>query len=196
MVADHIGAVFFPDILAIRFLGRLSFPLFAWLIGQGEKHTRNLRLYLGRLIILGGVSQPIFYLVFRYFALNILATLSLGLLAIKLNKLTRVKLLFPFIFAALAQYTNCEYGAYGVFVIFLLSEFNYARIFWWIKWLALHSLIFFLPGLPSYQFLAGLAPIILILWKREQGQKAKWFYLFYPLHLALILLVQWLILSR
>ena len=82
MVCDHIGAVIFPKILILRFLGRLSFPLFAWLIGQGEKNTNNFKLYLLRLVILGVISQPIYYLTFHSSALNILATLAFGLLAI------------------------------------------------------------------------------------------------------------------
>ncbi|MFB2921097.1 TraX family protein [Aerosakkonema funiforme] len=35
MLVDHIGAIFFPKIFVLRIVGRLSFPLFAWLIGQG-----------------------------------------------------------------------------------------------------------------------------------------------------------------
>ncbi|MFB2968893.1 TraX family protein [Aerosakkonema sp. BLCC-F183] len=66
MLVDHIGAIFFPKIFVLRIVGRLSFPLFAWLIGQGEKHTKNFKLYLVRLIILGLISQPVSYLLFQW----------------------------------------------------------------------------------------------------------------------------------
>ena len=193
MVCDHIGAVIFPKILILRFLGRLSFPLFAWLIGQGEKHTNNFKLYLLRLVILGVVSQPIYYLTFHSSALNILATLAFGLLAIRVTKVIGSNL-FTFIFAVLAQLANAEYGAYGVFVIILLSEMNFTKITWWIKWISLNLLTFWLPGFFFYQFLAGLSPLSLNLWNSQQGRKAKWFYPFYPVHLALILILQLLIL--
>ena len=193
MVCDHIGAVIFPKILILRFLGRLSFPLFAWLIGQGEKYTNNFKLYLLRLVILGVVSQPIYYLTFHSSALNILATLAFGLLAIRVNKVIGSNL-FTLIFAALAQLANAEYGAYGVFVIILLSEVNINRITWWLKWISLNLLTFWLPGFFFHQFLAGLTPLILSLWNSQQGRKAKWFYPFYPVHLALILILQLLIL--
>ena len=193
MVCDHIGAVIFPKILILRFLGRLSFPLFAWLIGQGEKYTNNFKLYLLRLVILGVISQPIYYLTFHSSALNILATLAFGLLAIRVNKVIGSNL-FTLIFAALAQLANAEYGAYGVFVIILLSEMNFTRFTWWLKWISLNLLTFWLPGFFFHQFLAGLTPLILSLWNSQQGRKAKWFYPFYPVHLALILILQLLIL--
>lgn len=193
MVCDHIGAVIFPKILILRFLGRLSFPLFAWLIGQGEKYTNNFKVYLLRLIILGVVSQPIYYLTFHSSALNILATLAFGLLALRINKITDSKL-FTFIFAALAQLANAEYGAYGVFVITLLSEINFTKITWWIQWILLNLLTFWLPGFFFYQFLAGLTPLILSLWNGQKGQKNKCFYPFYPLHLGFILICKLLIL--
>lgn len=195
MVIDHIGAVIFPKLLVLRFLGRLSFPLFAWLVGQGEKHTRNFNIYLVRLCILGLLSQPIYYLLFHSFKINILATLSLGLLAIRLEKLTKLKVIYTLFFAILAQLINAEYGAYGVFTLTLLAKFNSNSIAWWIKWTLLNLLTLPIPGFLFYQVLAVLAPIILILWNCKQGQKAKWFYTFYPLHLALILLLRLLIIS-
>lgn len=196
MVYDHIGAVIFPDILVLRFLGRLSFPLFAWLIGQGEKYTINFNTYLFRLIAVGLLSQPIYYLLFQSKRLNILATLSLGLLALRLDKLTNLKVLFTLLFATLAELINAEYGAYGVIVITLLSKFNYQRITWWVKWLLLNLITLFTPGFLSYQVLAVLAPTILMLWNCKQGQKAKWFYTFYPLHLALLLFLRLLTINR
>ena len=30
MIADHIGAKFFPTIAELRVVGRIAFPLFAW----------------------------------------------------------------------------------------------------------------------------------------------------------------------
>lgn len=93
MVVDHVGVLFFPKVLAFRYLGRLSFPLFAWAIGQGEKHTKNFNVYLIKLIVWGIISQPIYYLVFRSLSLNILITLALGLLALRLEKLLSYKYL-------------------------------------------------------------------------------------------------------
>lgn len=196
MVCDHLGAVIFPKLLILRFLGRLSFPIFAWLIGQGEKYTNNFKIYLLRLIILGVVSQPIYYLTFRSSALNILATLTFGLVAIRTDRILKSKFLFTLVFGVLAQLANAEYGFYGVCVISLLSESDFNTATWWLKWILLNLLTFWFPGFLFYQFLAVLTPLILNSWNGQQGQKAKWFYLFYPLHLVLIFLLRLLILNN
>lgn len=47
MTIDHIGVVFFPHQLALRYIGRLSFPLFAWLVGRGIWRKK-----------MGGTSNP------------------------------------------------------------------------------------------------------------------------------------------
>ncbi|HEY9849350.1 MAG TPA: TraX family protein [Leptolyngbyaceae cyanobacterium] len=190
MVIDHIGYVFFPKLLIFRIIGRLSFPLFAWLIGEGEKHTKNFNMYVARLIGLGIISQPLYYLLFDLWRPNILAALALGLLAIRLDKITDLKIGFTLLFAGIAQLINAESGAYGVLLIVFLSKFEAKSVRWWIAWIVF-NLICVLPLAiesleQSYQFFAVLAPLFLLQWKGEPGLKTKWFYLFYPLHLAIL----------
>jgi TraX protein len=91
MVCDHIGVVFFPSQLIFRYIGRFSFPLFAWLLGQGEKYTKDFNSYFLKLTVWGFLSQPIYYLLFNNYSLNILVTLLLSLLAIRLGKLIEMK---------------------------------------------------------------------------------------------------------
>lgn len=187
MVCDHVGVVFFPKILLFRYIGRFSFPLFAWLVGQGEKHTKNFQAYLARLSIWGVISQPAYFLLFHFWNLNILATLALGLLAIRLGKLIGSKYLAWALLAAIAQLTNASYGAYGVLTITLLAEFKSTKFSWWLKWFLVNLLSFAITKFSFYQLLAILAPAVLILWNGKQGRKFKSFYLFYPLHFLLLL---------
>ena len=35
MLVDHIGLLFFPEIMAFRIVGRIAMPLFAYGIAQG-----------------------------------------------------------------------------------------------------------------------------------------------------------------
>lgn len=57
MVIDHTGAVLFPDVLYLRLIGRISFPIFTWLIVMGFTHTSNLKKYLLRMGVFAVISE-------------------------------------------------------------------------------------------------------------------------------------------
>ena len=74
--------------IAMRLVGRVAFPLFAFMIAEGAAHTRDRRRYALRLLLLAIVSEIPFNLVAGGGALtypadqNTVFTLLLGLLAI------------------------------------------------------------------------------------------------------------------
>ena len=41
MLIDHIGLQMFPDLLIFRIIGRLAFPIFAYMIAEGCFYTKN-----------------------------------------------------------------------------------------------------------------------------------------------------------
>ena len=47
MTVDHIGVQFFPNIQLLRIIGRLALPIFAYMIAQGCRYTKNKARYLG-----------------------------------------------------------------------------------------------------------------------------------------------------
>ena len=49
MVIDHVGDMFFPELLWLRMIGRLAMPVFAFCITEGYIHTRNRKKYLLRM---------------------------------------------------------------------------------------------------------------------------------------------------
>ena len=57
MVIDHVGLFFFPHLQIFHIIGRLAFPLFAWLIAKGAKYTENINHYLFRLFVFALLSQ-------------------------------------------------------------------------------------------------------------------------------------------
>ena len=57
MLIDHIGIVFVDNNLFMRAVGRLAFPVFAFLLVQGLLRTSDVRRYLLRLGIFAVVSE-------------------------------------------------------------------------------------------------------------------------------------------
>lgn len=41
MTLDHVGAYLLPQVLFLRILGRLSLPIYAYMIAEGCRHTRS-----------------------------------------------------------------------------------------------------------------------------------------------------------
>ena len=46
MVVDHVGMLLFPGNIMFRVVGRVSFPLFCFLIVEGFYHTKDIKKYL------------------------------------------------------------------------------------------------------------------------------------------------------
>lgn len=191
MVVDHIGAILYPNFFLLRVLGRFSFPLFGWLLVQGEKHTTNFRRYVLRLLWLGILSQPIYMLAFEVQRPNILFTLVTGLLCLHLGRTFPRWQLFIWIAAGvLAAATDMEYGSYGIAVIALIGWFEPSWM-WWMGWLLLHLITWLVfPSIGQLQTPVMLAPLLFSLANYQQGAKARWFYLFYPLHLLVLFLIK------
>ncbi len=63
MIIDHIGAVLYPvsqypDMAFLRIIGRIAFPIFAFLIVEGYRHTGNLKAYAVRLFCCTDLRGP------------------------------------------------------------------------------------------------------------------------------------------
>lgn len=60
MVIDHAGLLLFPQAAVLRWIGRISFPLFAFCVGDGCVHTRKPGVYFWRVLGLGLACQIVF----------------------------------------------------------------------------------------------------------------------------------------
>jgi len=84
MLVDHIGHMFFSGTevgVYMRLFGRLSFPLFAWMIANSWAHTSNRKKFLNRLFLFAFIAQIPYGLVFGHGEMNILFlfVLAIGL---------------------------------------------------------------------------------------------------------------------
>ena len=57
MLADHIGAVLFPEQILFRVIGRLAFPIFAYTLVEGFFYTHDIKKYMCRIGILALLSE-------------------------------------------------------------------------------------------------------------------------------------------
>lgn len=124
MLTDHAGKMVFGNCIEMRLLGRLAFPLYAWCMVVGAGYTHSMPRYIGRLALLGVVSQPLYMaaLSHTWDQPNVLLTLTLGLCAIwgmKERKLLS-QIWVPLAALALAELTGCDYGWRGVLLLMLL----------------------------------------------------------------------------
>ena len=83
MFIDHLGILIFPNELWLRDLGRLSMPLFAFMIAEGCRYTKNKIKHFFLLFGLGTACQ-IVYIIFdpSNMYLGILLTFSISTLII------------------------------------------------------------------------------------------------------------------
>ena len=210
MLVDHAGVAFFDDNLAMRAIGRMSMPIFAFLLVEGFRHSHNLVIYFVRLSLMALVSQPIYMFAFPGYpglGLNILFTLSLGLLM--LYGYARSGSIWVVAAAAvLAEIVNLDYGSFAILLIFVLYRWNGSTrsnlmqlLLLPIAWQEIRRLIhvlsvtglgspeLFLPLLPTFATgtLAWFAGFFIAAYNHQVGRPGKyWFYLFYPGHLLAI----------
>ena len=82
MLIDHIGVYLYPDVMLLRIIGRISFPIFAYMIAEGCRYTKNRGEYLGMIAALGVICQVVFYVAMGSLYMGILITFSLSILCI------------------------------------------------------------------------------------------------------------------
>lgn len=61
MTIDHIGMMLFPDIMWLRYIGRLSAPIFVFCVTEAMRHTHNQKRYLIKLFGFSLTTTFLFY---------------------------------------------------------------------------------------------------------------------------------------
>jgi len=208
MVFDHVGDMFFPDVLWPRMIGRLAMPLFAFCITEGYIHTSDKKKYLIRMGVFALVSEVPFDLAFEGKVSlnhqNIMLTFFMSILALMLFDLIRGKknedtgrysigktILGSLVIigtAAVAILIKADYTIFAVISVFLFYLFkdtkHFIRTGVGVAFLALTRTM-------GYYCTTGLSIIPLLLYNGKKGKGLKWlFYAFYPGHLLLLYLIK------
>lgn len=198
---------------AMTVIGRIAFPLYAFLIVEGTKRTRSLPKYFFRLLVFGFISEPFFYAAFTaepsisgflrslsgLRLTNVFFTLALGALMIYCfelieGKLSRYRLWLELAVFGLsmliAGFIDCDYFYFGILLIGGLyfaqdrKQQSIVTVIWSLLLYALYN------GSFSCFITASLAVLPITLYNGERGRRMKWcFYIYYPAHLAILTLI-------
>ena len=190
MVIDHTACYFVNDgweYECMRGIGRIAFPIFAFLIAEGYRHTRRKWDYGRNLLIFAFISEIPWMLLHTDRSHNVLFTLLAGFCCIaildKLKSHKILSLLFVLVIALATSALNTDYGIQGVALVLMFYLF---------KDKPLLLLLFALPLFYDFHLLGILASLGMIsLYNGERGfikgAYSKYlFYAFYPCHLMVI----------
>lgn len=82
MLIDHTGIILLPDVAILRIIGRIAFPIYAFMIAEGCAYTRNRLRYFLTVFVLGAGCQIVYYLYDGSTDMGILITFSISILVI------------------------------------------------------------------------------------------------------------------
>lgn len=205
MLIDHIGLVLFPKVTVLRYIGRLAFPLYAYMIAEGCRYTKNRKRYLGMIAAMAIVFQ-IVYFVFMNGSIyqGILVNFSLSIATIYaiesfiknkkiINRILMVlfvaAVLFAYIYLpiALASYKfDIDYGIWGLLIPIVV----YFAPNKWLRAILCGALLVIMSivSQKNMQWWSLLTIPLMLLYNGERGsKKLKYlFYVFYPLHLVIL----------
>ena len=208
MALDHIGLLFFPNISVFRILGRIAFPIFAYMIAEGCRYTKNRAKYLGMIAGMGILFQVVFFVAMESLYQGILVTFSLAIITIySIDGILHAKKLW----GRLAALTSLAFVAVFVFVLPKLLTGTDFDIDYGIWGILLPVLVYLMPSRPwkvgaaslylliraiyytvvvpyPIQWWSLLTLPLLALYNGERGKtKMKYlFYIFYPAHLVIL----------
>lgn len=207
MFIDHLGYFIFPDVIWLRLVGRLAYPIFAFFIAEGYIHTKNKKRYLIRILVPGIIYTLATFIFTHMLYGNILITFALSLFTmyvieyamkkseeknsvwLNMLKVGLVVLTIGMIFI-LCQIVDIDYGFVGIMApvtcwIFGRKDEKYGLIAFGV------SLILLSVISGGYQILCivSLAPLSLYNEKVGKPSMKKFFYWFYPGHIILIQLI-------
>lgn len=144
MLLDHLWATVVPGQNWLTCIGRLAFPIFAFLTVEGYFHTHNFKTYLKRLLFFALLSEIPFNLMYGAsmiypFHQNVLWTFLIALLGLglidhskrRLNRWASIPVIGLIILfcAVIGQIAMVDYFAAGVLTVFVFYFFHDRK--WW-----------------------------------------------------------------
>jgi len=204
MLCDHLWATLIPGNQWLTCLGRLAFPMFAYMAVEGYFHTGNLKRYVLRLLLFAVISEIPFNLMYSSnliypFHQNVLWTLLLGIGLIQVNEhvAKKGKLWLRFAIGCVTVLLGWVIGMltmvdyYGFGVVTILVFYFFRKRTWWCLLAQIAALYYLnVEALEGFYFevnimgknipivqqgLALFALIPIWLYRGRKGYNRKWF---------------------
>lgn len=181
----------------LRAIGRISFPIYSFLIVEGFVKTSNYYKYLLRIFFLAIISEiPFDLMIFNRFMApecfatqNVLFTYFIGLLMLRLIKLLNflpeiLSLILAVVAAIACYFLKTDYWLEGILLLYVFYVFRYD-----LNVMCLFALIILFVETFEKYFGFGVFAIFFIYF--YDGQKGyldlkRFHYLFYPLHMLVL----------
>lgn len=211
MLIDHMGVVLFPKIMILRIIGRIAFPIFAFLLAEGCYYTRN---KIRHLLVISGfaiVMQVVLFLatrmtdfsIFIHFSIAVLLCLVIDVIEkfIRERKvIVSIALVLSFVISVImlilidknTTYFFSNYGIYGIFVpvvLYIIRKYiKHVHLLVSILIICLSMVLMHFFTIWMYQLYGMLACVFILLYNGKKGKyNLKYlFYIFYPLHLVVL----------
>lgn len=217
MFCDHAGKMLCGNMLEMRLIGRIAFPIYAWALVVGACWTRSMWKYVLRILLVGVISQVPYMLALSHgwADFNIFLTLALGLVGIWGVRTDRwgSRVWAPLLALAMAVVLAPDYGWRGVLFILLLYAARTSRpaivavmiafcLFWGATSTTVSSLFGIRLSIPApwngvtgpFLHLQTFALLALPFILYRDGNRLRlptWVgYAIYPAHLLLLLLLE------
>ncbi len=203
MLADHIGMILLPQIKILRIIGRLAFPVFAYMVGEGFIHTRNRGRYFLQMLGLAAVCQIGLYVATGSLLQCVIVSFSLSVavmsgIAYFRERKTLLSATVPIAIGAAVLFIvvllpkllpgtdfAVDYGLPGILIP--ITVYCAPNRTWK---LILTTLCLIARGLDlgGIQWFSLLAVLLLMCYNGQRGsRRLKYlFYIFYPLHLVIL----------
>ena len=205
MTIDHAGEILFPNITFLRIIGRVAYPIFAFMIAEGCFYTKHKYRYFFEVLGIGALCQIVYLVMFGSFYMNIMIVFAFSILIIfaiqkSINTKKTGMIILTVSLAGLAFFLSVilpnyvkglqfDYGFIGIMlpvVVYLVPVFKLK-----LAAFATGLIVLAVFNNPSIQCWSLLSIPLLMLYNGERGKlKIKhFFYIYYPAHIVGIWLV-------
>ena len=196
-----------PLLIFLHVIGRLTAPIMLFFVAEGYSHTRNFRKYLGRMVQLSVISHfafcyfngsgfnPFTNLIFN--ATSIAWPLTWGLILLKVWNTEQwgvpLKVLITLIGCVLTCTSDWSFAApLAILMMGRSKGYFHKQMLWLMFFASLYAVAFFIVNSHVYGIVHLACWFTVPLLSLYNGQRGncrwlgKFFYWYYPVHMALI----------